>query len=321
MLTGTDVHQGFQKRADQRDHLRELRRRIADLEGRLPSEARFDPAPVSAAMKQGPVFSQGTGAQALRLRFGIEALDAVFRDYGLRLATLHEVVGEQSRDCGAVSGFALALVARIMRQRKGMVLWVAGPEVVREEGRFHGPGLVQFGLNPGRVLAVFPRRMEDLLWVLEEGARCASLAGVLGEVQGMNRLLDLTATRRLLLRAQTSGVPVLLLRHGVAEEPTAALTRWCISPRASKAPDLLRHGPHEAVGRPEWMVNLTRNREGRSENVNLEWNHETGQFAAPARALALVSGPAGQQDLEASEFGTPEFGNAVSGRIAAGGGD
>lgn len=314
MLTGTDVHQGFQKRADQRDRLCELRRRIADLEGRLPSEARFDPAPVSAAMKQGPVFSQGADAETLRLRFGIEALDAVFRDYGLRLDTLHEVVGEQSRDCGAVSGFALALLARIMRQRKGMVLWVAGPEVLREEGRFHGPGLLQFGLDPRRVVAVFPRRMEDVLWGLEEGARCSSLAAVLGEVQGMNRILDLTATRRLLLRAQTSNVPVLLLRHGVAQEPTAALTRWCISPRASQAPDLLRHGPHEAVGRPGWMVSLTRNREGRSGNLDLEWNHETGQFAAPARALALVSGPAGQQDPE-----TPQFGDAASGRAGFGG--
>lgn len=283
-------------RPDQLARLADLRRRIADLEGRLPLDPQFGPAPVSAAEKQGPVTSSRSGKDELHLRFGVEALDGVFREYGLRLDTLHEVVGAQSRDGGAVSGFALGLLAKIMQRRPGAVLWVACPQVVREVGRFYGAGLVQFGLDPKRFLAVFPRRIEEVLWALEEGARCGTLAAVLGEVQGVSRALDLTATRRLLLRSQSNRVPVVLVRHGVVDEPTAALTRWCVSPEVSKAPTLTRRGPHEAVGRSAWTVNLTRNRDGCPGQVNVEWNHETGQFDAPARSLALVSRPAGKQD-------------------------
>lgn len=311
MLIGADVHQTSPKGAYQRDRLAELRRRIADLEGSLPLDAQLAPAPVSAAAKQGPA-SLGDGQKIQdgardrappRLCLDSPALDAVFQGEGLRLDSLHEVVGRESRDCGAVSGFALALLARVMRARSGAVLWVLSPQARRENGRLYGPGLRQFGIDPARLVAVFPRRMEELLWGLEEGAKCSGLSAVFGEVQGVSRALDLTATRRLLLRAQTSRVPVILMRNGVADEPTAALTRWCVTPHISRPPDLERRGPHEAVGRSGWRVTLTRNRDGRPGSACVEWNHETGQFDAPARSLALVSGSAGGQDLAPSERG------------------
>ena len=43
--------------------------------------------------------------------------------------------------------------------------------------------------------------------------------------------LDLTASRRLALRARESGVLGLLLRQAGPAEPGAALTRWLVSPR------------------------------------------------------------------------------------------
>ncbi|WP_150495069.1 ImuA family protein [Roseibium aquae] len=232
-------------------------------------------------------------------------LDRLFADGSLRLASLHEVVGMQSRDSGAVSGFVMALLKRIANLRPGPVLWVAAPDATREAGVVHGPGLVRFGLDAQRVMAVFPHRLEEALWVLEEGASCPALAAVWGDIQGRHRALDLTATRRLLLRAQASGVPVLLARHGTVDEPTAALTRFCIAPKPSLPPGLLAHGPHDGLGRAGWQVDVTRNRDGRPGQADVEWDHATGQFVAPARSIALVSRPAGGPDPAAAERRRP----------------
>ena len=271
-----------ENRRESRPDFAELRRRIAALEGGLPFNGQLGPAPAFSAVKQGP--------EPVRLSFGLEGLDALFAAGGLACGSLHEVVSAESRNAGALSGVALALLAKVMAARSGAVLWVLDPLAGREAGLLHGPGLLRFGVDPARLIAVRPRRTEELLWAMEEGARASVLAAVVGEVQGAQKTLDLTATRRLLLRAQTSGVPVFLVRHGAAFEPTAALTRWCVTPGHSQAPALLRSGPHEAIGEAAWTVELTRNRDGRSGRLDLEWRHAERRFAAPARSVALVSG-------------------------------
>lgn len=279
--------------------LAELRRRIADLEGRLPFETQSAPAPASAAIPQGPdTFCARTGASndpVGRCPLGLGVLERLFRsaeedETGLRLGALHEVVSSQSRDAGALSGFALALLAQVLDQRPGPVLIVQDPGTAREAGQFHGPGLLAFGIDPGRLVVVRPRRLEELLWSLEEGATCPALSAVVAEIQGPQRLMDLTSSRRIALRAERSRVPVFLLRHGTAFEPTAALTRWQITPAASRPPDFLENGPHPALGRPVWTVELTRNRDGRPGRLTVEWDHARRTFAAPAHALALDRG-------------------------------
>ncbi|WP_328804139.1 inducible mutagenesis protein A [Roseibium aggregatum] len=291
-------------RPENRTDLAELRRRIAALEGGLPFNGQLGPAPAFAAVKQGP--------EPVRLSFGLDALDGLFAAGGLACGTLHEVVSGESRDAGALSGFALALLARVMTARSGAVLWVLDPLAGREAGLLHGPGLSRFGVDPARLIAVRPRRTEELLWAMEEGARSSVLAAVVGEVQGAQKALDLTATRRLLLRAQASGVPVFLVRHGAAFEPTAALTRWCVTPGRSQAPALLRAGPHEAIGEAAWIVDLTRNRDGRSGRLDLEWRHAERRFAAPARSVALVSGTGLRPDS------APDDGTVVAGPESTG---
>ena len=284
-----------ENRRESRPDLAELRRRIAALEGGLPFNGQLGPAPAFSAVKQ--------GSEPIRLSFGLKALDELFASGGLACGSLHEVVSAESRNAGALSGVALALLAKVMAARSGAVLWVQEPLAGREAGLLHGPGLLRFGVDPARLIAVRPRRTEELLWAMEEGAHTPVLAAVVGEVQGAQKALDLTATRRLLLRAQTSGVPVFLVRHGAAFEPTAALTRWCVTPERSQAPALLRSGPHEAVGEAAWTVDLTRNRDGRSGRLDLEWRHAERRFAAPARSVALVSG-AGLRPDSAPDDGT-----------------
>lgn len=293
---------GHSRFADKQQDLQlaELRRRIADLEGRLPFETQLGPAPASAALEQGPAGSSPARAAAAgddRLTCGLRPLDDLFQAPGLQLATLHELVSAHSRDAGALSGFCLALVASLMAARSGQVLWVLDPQVAREAGWPHGSGLARFGVDPARVIAVMPRRPEEILWAMEEGAGCAALAAVVGEVQGAPKAVDLTATRRLLLRARSGGVPVFLVRHGADREPTAALTRWCVAPAVSTAPPLIRQGPHDAIGNAAWTVTLTRNRDGRPGRLDLEWSHAARQLAAPARALPVVSGACLRPDI------------------------
>jgi hypothetical protein len=73
--------------------------------------------------------------------------------------------------------------------------------------------------------------------------RLAGLAGVVGEVSGC---LTLTASRRLQLAAEESGVTCFALRRPWNEsnaftEPIAALTRWRVS--ALPTPPPLAHSP------------------------------------------------------------------------------
>ncbi|GAA0785899.1 inducible mutagenesis protein A [Roseibium denhamense] len=306
-MIGTSVHDAAQKRIKHSTSVAELRRRIADLEGRLPSETQFAPAPAPAANPQGPDIFQsprpGDANQTAQMDntarspLGLAELDDLFASgQGLKHGALHEVVSAESRQAGALSGFAFALLARLLKDRTGPVVIVQDPRALREAGQLHGPGLLAYGIDPARLVIVRPRRMEDLLWSLEEAAGCPALAAALGEVQGPHRLLDLTATRRLALRAERSQAPVFLLRHGAEREPTAALTRWQVSPNVSAPPDLIKYGPHQGLGVSAWRIELTRNRDGRSGHETVEWRHAERKLAAPAHSLDLVRGSARRPD-------------------------
>lgn len=68
---------------------------------------------------------------------------------------------------------------------------------------------------------------------MDEGLRCKGLAGVVGEVRKLSR----TASRRLQLCAGETGVTALLIRRwrnlnekSFSEEPSAAATRWRVTP-------------------------------------------------------------------------------------------
>ena len=114
---------------------------------------------------------------------------------------------------------------------------------------------------------------QDDVFLRERG-----LAAVIGEVTR----LGLTASRRLQLAAEASGVPTLALRRWwtVAERdltglPTAAATRWRIAPQASPAP------PVPGLGRARWQVDLLRCRGGEPRSWILEACDATGRLALP----------------------------------------
>lgn len=184
------------------------------------------------------------------LPFGLPDLDGHLPSGGLRCGALHEV-GEAglSAEHAALSAlFAAAIVARL----PGLVLWC-----LRGRDLF-APALVGVGLCPTRVVFAETWTDAEVLPVMEEGLRHRGLAAVVGEASR----LGLTASRRLQLAAERGGaLAVVIRRHRRAagqseagDEPSAALTRWRVSPQPDAGP------PLPGLPRARWLVELTRAR-------------------------------------------------------------
>ncbi len=205
------------------------------------------------------------------LPFGIPEVDLRLPGGGLAEGALHDVV--EGGPAGEFSGSATLFTAGIAARLRGPVLWCLNRRDL------FAPGLVNAGLHPDRVIFAETFREQDILPAMEEGLREKGLAAVIGEVTR----LGLTASRRLQLAAETSGVPAFILRRwwNVSEKeltglPSAAATRWRITPFMSHAP------PAPGLGRARWQVDLLRCRGGEPHSWILEACDEKGRLALPA---------------------------------------
>lgn len=227
-----------------------------------------------------------------RLALDVPAVDGALGG-GLLWGALHEAAAGPGEE-GALSAFALALAARGARALRRPVLVVQQAFAKWEAGALYGPGLVALGLPPEALLLVRVPRPQDVMFVMEEGLKCAGLSVVLGEV--LSPVTEaLTATRRLSLAARGSDRIGLLVRHKADPAPCAALTRWRISTRPSPALD-----GFGGLGAPCISARLTRNRFGplgewplRIEADGFRLVEEAGHERAPSDpgARAALSGP------------------------------
>ncbi|MDX3806541.1 MAG: hypothetical protein QHC89_09075 [Bosea sp. (in: a-proteobacteria)] len=222
-----------------------------------------------AALRTGPA---ATGKVGL----GAAEIDATLTG-GLERAALHEVYAAGAADLAAATGFALGLALRAAQGEAARgerpILWVRQDFVDAETGRLHAPGLNELGLDPARLLLVRARDAEGVLRAGAEGTRCPALGAVLIEPWGEPRAFDLTASRRLALAAEGSGVTTLLLRVAAAEAPSAARTRWQVRPLASRALEA------NAPGSPAFSLRLLRPRGGVAESEwRVEWNRDRCTF-------------------------------------------
>ena len=222
--------------------IHDLRDQVARLERAGPSGSA-----VSAGLKSKGVVTLGAAALDSHLPWG-----------GLPRAALHEVAGEGSdREQGAAAaGFAALWLGKL--QAAGPVLWIARGASL-DAVDLHAHGLHQQCLDPKRLIMVAARRDDEALWAMEEGLKARSLGAVLGEIEK----LDLTASRRLQLAAESGGVTAFVLRRWRLMEratrdtaqPIAAVTRW----RIASLP--IQGEPGE--GDIRWRVALARCRGGR----------------------------------------------------------
>ena len=159
--------------------------------------------------------------------------------------TLAELFAASPRD-GGWAGFLLAHVGT-----DKPLLWVQERMAILESGRIHPPGLPTQDL-----IHVEARDARDALWAMEEGVRCPALSCVIGEVWGEPKVLDFTATRRLAVASERSGVPCWLVRLGGMANLSGARMRW----RLASAPSLLNSLDGRAPGLPAWDAELFRAR-------------------------------------------------------------
>jgi len=228
---------------------------------------------------------------------------------GLTRGALHEIFPREAGDGGAAVGFSLALACRagdaastsgFVRNQgivqgestpaaadlltgrdagpaKKPVVWVRERKASEALGHVYAQGLAEFGLDPDGMTLVQAQDVLGALRAGHEASRCTALGAVIIEIHGRAPALNHTATRRLSLAAQESGVPVLLLRMGAQPETSAARTRWLVAPAASRAaaPGL--------VGPPTFRAEIDKHRTVPQGTVFvLEWDHAGQSFALPA---------------------------------------
>src|SRR3989344_1582124 len=232
-----------------RDSLEALKARIAGLERACAGESGGEPAGLA--------------------RSGHAGIDAALGG-GLMRARLHEIFAFEADDAGCATGFTAALALRL----GGTLVWLREGEAERRGGQLHAPGLVEIGLSPAQVIL---GTLPDALGVLRAAAdvtRCGDVGVAVVELWRDPRAFDLTASRRLALAAEASGVTVIALRIAATPAPSAAQTRW----QVAAAPSLPMEA--NAPGYPAWAIELLRQR-GRPAGGawRVEWNREQACLA------------------------------------------
>jgi protein ImuA len=205
------------------------------------------------------------------LTLGVPAIDAYLPDGGLGRGALHELIGGGS---DLAHGAAAALfAAAVLARAKGPVLWV-----LRVRDLF-APALAAVGLHPDRLIYAETGDEKHILPVIEDGLRHKGLAGVIAE----SPLLGLTASRRLQLAAEGSGVTAIVIHRWRGRgEPelggTAAATRW----RLTALPASPLPGGVQGVGDSRWRLELLRCRGAEPALWTVEACDETGRLRLAA---------------------------------------
>jgi len=232
----------------------------------------------------GRVQRRDTRARAAAIAFGVAELDACLPSRGLARGALHEVAGA-GPDIEHGTASAL-LVAGVLARSRGPVLWAV------ERRDLFAPALAGVGLAPDRVVLV--EAGDAVLGVMEEGLRHRGLAGVVGEVSGR---ITLTASRRLQLAAETSGVVAFALRRSRRHDdpelaaPSAAVTRWRVA--AVPSPPPIADAPSvPGLGRARWRLDLVRCRGGEAHSWTVEACDAQGRLAVPADLAHRPAAPA-----------------------------
>ena len=210
----------------------------------------------------------GSASLAERLPLGANEADA-WLSGGLKADGLHEAYTDAEE---GVTGTAFLLLLAWMKCRrdKRPMVWLREARAGRLP---YGPGLVELGLDPGAVTLLLLPDARAVLRAGLDAVRDGSAAAVMIELDGKQKLLDLTATRRLALAAAESATMVLLSRSRVEPVPGAAHTRWRVAPAPSRP---LEAG---APGMSAFSLSLLRQRGGRDAlNLTLEWDRDAASF-------------------------------------------
>ena len=218
--------------------------------------------------------TQGDAYTPGRVPLGHADADAALQG-GLAVGAVHEVFAEAGRQSAAATGFVAGLAGRTAARRP--LVWVRQDFAEIESGALSMSGLAELGLDPRLVVTVRAADVDTALRTAADALACDALGGVVLEVWGEARQLDLVASRKLTLAAQASGVTGLLLRVAAEPQPSTAETRWIV--RAAHSPPA---AAGSAWGAPVFDAQLVRNRHGPVGRWIMEWKCDECLFEKPA---------------------------------------
>lgn len=235
------------------------------------------------------------------LPLGVSEIDDHLPRGGLAAGAVHELLDGDAPTSssttriggglnGAVTAFAAAIAGKAQHARARPVVWIA-PRITTRES-LYAPGLAGFGLDPANLIAVrIPPSSQrgfaaTALWAMEEALRAPTVGLVCAEIEEM----DLTASRRLQLAAETGGGLGLLLRRdmGNALPPTACVSRWRITALPG-GPAMIAGAEYANLpGAARWQADLLRVRGGRPRSWQLEWRDDAHDKSQTQGGFALV---------------------------------
>lgn len=250
---------------------------------------RMSPSPHILETLRAGLSRSGLSRPHLATALGPEAVDLMLGG-GLARGALHEVYGQPGHETAA-TGFAAGLAVRLAGKKP--VLWIRQDYATQEFGMACASGLCDFGLSPARLLFLCVATAEQALRAAIDALSCIALGMVIIEITGSPRILDLTASRRLVLAATQQGVGALLLRLGARPEPSAAETRWLVSAAVSAADE-------NHWGQPVFDVQLIRNRHGQTGRWHLMWRGDEECFQDAKAAFGFVVPAAGDRQAAAA---------------------
>lgn len=206
-------------------------------------------------------------ADAKRVALGVDEIDRTLEG-GLERGVLHEFYAAGIQDLPSAIGFAAGIAALAAGRRP--ILWIRQEFLETEAGALHAPGLAELGLDPSAIILVRARDLTAVLRAGREAARCGGLGAAL--IEPWSATPDLTASRRLSLAAEASGVTLLMVAAG-SPLPSAAHTRWQVRPSRSRPLEA------SAPGAPAFFASLLRHRGGVSgQEWRLEWDRDRKCF-------------------------------------------
>jgi protein ImuA len=214
--------------------------------------------------------------------------DSGFSAFDLAVGTLHhgclhETLCTLQAEASAASGFTLGLAARAAGEKR-KIIWIRQRFLESEVGALSARGIVEFGIDPNRLILVSLSTPLDVLQAANDAARCKGIGAIVIDLWRDPKAVSLTATRRLSHTCGQSGVTCFLNRIRGSEFPTAAMTRWLV--KAARSTPLKANAP----GNPVFDVTLLRHRYGvASSSWRVEWNRDQRSFREPPLSRGLVS--------------------------------
>lgn len=236
---------------------------------------------------------------------GHGALDACLKG-GFQRGQLHEVFAGDAEDNGSASGFAAMLGLCAMQPGKSM-LWLRTLAAVRRGGRFNPAGFAELGGDPSTLLMAIAQDETALLRCAADALRCDGFGVVVIECRGSPAILDLTASRRLTLAADHSGVTAVMLRLDAREQPSTASTRWLV--RSAPASPLEAGAP----GYPTLDLTLLRQRAGPAgREWKVEWDRDAKSFRLPSQVRHGIERSRRTAPLPGAVVPVPAIGQAMA---------